>query len=656
MRKGMRMHTTFGTSLVGVAVLLATSVMWHSPPLYAQDFPDPIVIQAGDYETREDFTLILDTLTQYAAAATALVALATDTADTATAAVLAAEMQAEEALDLAEEAEDAVKDAHGTDAERAAVKAARHSVKKLAKDAKDAVKSARRAVTATTKAVTAATRAMTGKTSSSDSVSYYIAAIEARLGLFVDTSLEILRELLTSAVKQANTARTQAQTAQTQSLAAAAAAQEATLFAQGAAEAAVLATALAVEATAAALAVATALAAEAAAARAAAPTDPAAITADVQAASALREATAEAAAAVAAARAAKETASSSADADADTGAGLRRGLAVTPQGVGDMLIFGYWTTEADRNTLLSLKNVDGHTTQQRSVSIAIHDMTGAEISSFTICLDPGDVWAATLVPDEQNQDGSQIRIDDPGSCDDANGTSPPPAADAVLALAAGYGYAQIYTEDNSDTLAGTATVLSAAGDFSARYNATALTGHVAGTTAAADIASAFAAEGGDAATTKNVLLGRWTAAADLDASTQVVLILPTGGSSDPVSIWAYDAAGQSVFTRHEISLDQAVNVCTFRNTLHTDSGMTELVCNDNDGLAIGPDGGWFRIVNNQDGAELHGASAQPVSSFPVIGLVFSFFAGSTEDSDQVQPVQWTGTTPALPLMRMAMDN
>lgn len=650
----MRMHTAFGTYLVGVAVLLATSVMWHSPPLYAQDFPDPIVIQVNDYETREDFTLILDTLTQYAAAATALVALATDTADTATVAVLAAEMQAEEALDLAEEAEDAVKDARGTDAEKVAVKAARNSVKKLAKDAKDAVKSARRAVTATTKAVTAATRAMTGKTPSSDSVSYYIAAIEARLSLFVDTSLEILRELLTSAVEQANTARRQAQTAQTQSLTAAAAAQEAVLFAQGAAEAAVLATALAVDATTAALAVATALAAEAAAGRAAAPTDPAAITADVRAASALREAAAEAAAAVAAALAAKETAGSSADTGA--GAGLRRGLAVTPRGVGDLLIFGYWTTEADRNTLLSLKNVDGHTTQQRSVSITIHDMTGAELSSFTICLDPGDVWAAALVPDKQNQNGSQIRIDDPGSCDDANGTSPPPAADAVLALAARYGYAQIYTEDNSDTLAGTATVLSAAGNFSARYNATTLTGHVAGTTTTADIASALAAEGGDAATTKNVLLGRWTAAADLDASTQVVLTFPTGGSSDPVSIWAYDAAGQSVFTRHESSLDQAVNVCTFRNTLHTDSGMTELVCNDNDGLVIGPDGGWFRIVNNQDGAELHGASAQPVSSFPVIGLVFSFFAGSTGDSDQVQPVQWTGTAPALPLMRMDMDN
>lgn len=405
---------------------------------------------------------------------------------------------------------------------------------------------------------------------------------------------------------------------------------------------------------------------------------------------------------------------------------------VTPNGVGDLLIFGYWTT-VDRDSLVAITNAFGGQTQ-RFVHIRIREgVDSVEVANFTICLSPGDVWTAAIT--STGAGTSALLIGNPGSCDDAvlggQGLTPPPApGDPPLDLGTDFGYITAYTlecstnlgglglcpglgtapngndDGGDDTLMGVATLVSATAGFSSSYNATSFIGFdainesasirnanntgrahslyttilggaptvVAGATpisagsARTDVANALANEGG---VSKELLMGRWTAATIFNSSTDVVLTFPTGDypgvvvGGDPVSIWIFDEDENFNFSPRSVILDWEVNICRFRNPSVTESGDTEFTCNGRAGLGgpagrsvQGPGGtfesGWFRFINNNDringgigdgtGVEFDNINAIPDSAFPVIGLVFSFFQGTQGIFDQSYPIQWAAIT------------
>jgi hypothetical protein len=390
---------------------------------------------------------------------------------------------------------------------------------------------------------------------------------------------------------------------------------------------------------------------------------------------------------------------------------------VTPNGLGDLLIFGYWTAY-DRDTLVAITNTFGGQSQ-RYVHVRIREgVNSNEVANFTICLSPGDVWTAAITSTGRNASTSSLLIGDPGTCDgsvtNAQGLTPPPApGDPPLGLNADFGYIEAYTlECNSpvlapgcpaspqapfgnnnggdDTIMGTATLVSATAGFSSSYNATSLVGFdafnetanlrspngagtVRGLGSRTNVANALANEGGVA---KEILLGRWTASTLFNSSTDVVITFPTGDQlrsanilgqpiADPVSIWIFDERENFNFSPRTIIIDWEVNICRFQNANETDTHNTQFTCNGTAGLGgvgsddvAGPggtfDGGWFRIINNNDyinggigdgtGVEFDNINAIPDSSFPVIGLVFSFFQGVNGIFDQAYPIQWAAIT------------
>lgn len=403
---------------------------------------------------------------------------------------------------------------------------------------------------------------------------------------------------------------------------------------------------------------------------------------------------------------------------------------VTPNGVGDLLIFGYWTT-ADRDTLVAITNAFGGQAQ-RFVHIRIREgVASTEVTNFTVCLSPGDVWTAAITT--AGPGVSSLQVANPGSCDAAvlggQGITPPPApTDPPIGLNANFGYITAYAiecsanisplglcpsapippagndDGGDDTLMGTATLVDATAGFSSSYNATSFIGFdainesanvrnanntgrahllytmvsggvpavVAGPTpistgsARSDVANALANEGG---VSKELLMGRWTASTVFNSSTDVILTFPTGdfpGVVDPVSIWVFDEEENFNFSPRSIVLDWEVNICTFQNPSVTATGDTEFSCNGNNtnlggtgGQSVqGPggtfQGGWFRIINNNDllpfgigdgtGVEFDDINAIPDMAFPVIGLVFSFFEGVSGIFDQAYPIQWASVT------------
>ena len=197
---------------------------------------------------------------------------------------------------------------------------------------------------------------------------------------------------------------------------------------------------------------------------------------------------------------------------------------VTPNGVGDLLIFGYWTTE-DRDSLIAITNTFGGQAE-RFVHIIIYEgINSAERLNFTICLSPGDVWTAAITRDGPTSSNSSLIVGNPGTCDGsvanssltrpplpvAAGGSPAPISGAT------FGYIEAYTmecitgasafagqipgippftqcptptlqnqtgsppfgndDGGDDTLMGVATLVNATAGFSSSYNATSLIGY-----------------------------------------------------------------------------------------------------------------------------------------------------------------------------------
>ena len=323
-------------------------------------------------------------------------------------------------------------------------------------------------------------------------------------------------------------------------------------------------------------------------------------------------------------------------------------LSVTPNGVGDLLMFGYWTTKGGRNTLLSLTNTGVFPGKNTAVQIIIFDMDGEELESLQTCLSRGDSWTAAITPEE---DDSALRVANAGDCDDDDTDRRVAPGDKPIALEADYGYLKAFAMDHSDVLSGSATIVNAEVGFSSIYNATSFMGHADDTKPSA-VAYALANEGGVA---KEMLVGYWRGLESIGAMTQVVLTFPAGvDEDDEVSLWVTDQDGDDdTFSPESISMDQRVNMCTFQASMSMD-GNAELACNYGDAMRVEVGEGSFRILNTTagDGAEKDSAMAKPATSLPVIGMVFQSFSGTNGDFDQAYPIQWMQVEGEL--MPMAM--
>ena len=312
------------------------------------------------------------------------------------------------------------------------------------------------------------------------------------------------------------------------------------------------------------------------------------------------------------------------------------GMQVAPNGVGDLLLFGYWTTQMGRNTLVALTNTGS---MMANVHVRVREGAGSQdVGDFTICMGAGDVWTAAIVPDGTT---SRLMVGNAGSC---AGTSALPADGLIIGSASGYLEAfTIAMDGGADSLAGTATIVSVMDGFASSYNATALVGLDAMTTSAAtggpNVQYALAREGG---VDKEMLIGRWTATTTPVVSrTHVVLTFPGSGQpgkDDPITALIYNEDGQSNNSPRSLMLDQEVNVCTFWNKDDTMNNRVALDCNGGNKLLVDFEGGWFKLLNNTEGAEMD--DAMPAKRLAAIGLQFSIFVGDNGSFDQSYPIQW----------------
>lgn len=348
-------------------------------------------------------------------------------------------------------------------------------------------------------------------------------------------------------------------------------------------------------------------------------------------------------------------------------------IQVTANGVGDLLIFQYWTTQG-RDTLFAIVNAFGGDAAGRFVHIRIREgVSSVEVRNFTICLSPGDVWTAALTASGTT---STLRVGNPGSCDAtvaAAGFTAPPVVGLAVPVGATFGYIEAYTMEGTapgvppgngdDTLWGVATPVNVTGGFSSSYNATALINFNAFNEAAAvagnvAVAQALAREGG---VDKELLFTRYVAGAGIGAVTQVILTFPTGfrpPAADPISAFFFDENENLNFSPRNIAVPQEVNVCTIAPNAVTT--LTRIVCNaePNGFDVVGPSAarptcpagtfceGWLRLINNAVGPEIDRIDAPPVSRFPVIGLTLSTFVNGALLYDQSFPIQWAAVVGA----------
>ena len=331
------------------------------------------------------------------------------------------------------------------------------------------------------------------------------------------------------------------------------------------------------------------------------------------------------------------------------------GMQVAPNGVGDLLLFAYWTTQMSRDTLLAITNTSN---MDRTVHIRMREgMASGDVGDFTICMSGGDVWTAAITSDGDGK--SRLLIGNPASGASCGGGTL--SGDELPLGAHTFGYLEAYTIDamdgGADSLAGVATIVSPSEGFASSYNATALVGFDATDDAAAtvnaggegtmdmmgtsnNIQMALAREGG---VDKEVLIGRWTASTEIvESLTQIVLTFPGGGQpgTDPITAHVWNEEESYNTSPRTLTLGREVNVCTFWNATFTGEHV-KLECNlVEPGLLITFEGGWFRFFNNRVGGELDSVSYPPVTRFSAIGLQFSYFKGSNGDFDQSYPIQW----------------
>ena len=330
---------------------------------------------------------------------------------------------------------------------------------------------------------------------------------------------------------------------------------------------------------------------------------------------------------------------------------------VTPNGVGDLLIFQYWTT-TDRDTLAAIVNAFGGQ-PARFVHVRLREgIASADVFDFTICLSPGDVWTVALT--SASATTSTLTVGNPGSCDSTVGPAgftPPPNPGVPFVVNASFGYIEAFTMEaggGDDTLWGVATPLNVKGGFSSSYNATAFvnfnaTGENFTARGNGPVGRALAREGG---VDKELLFARYVAGAGIGAVTQLVLTFPTGNvpGADQISAFFFDETENTNFSPRSIRLPWEVNVCTIAPV----SGITNISCPvtaaipTNNFNVLGSAGtfvsGWVRLINNTVGIESDLLDMAPVTRFAVSGLVFSTFSNGALAFDQSFPIQWAAVT------------
>lgn len=162
-------------------------------------------------------------------------------------------------------------------------------------------------------------------------------------------------------------------------------------------------------------------------------------------------------------------------------------------------------------------------------------------------------------------------------------------------------------------------------------------------------------------TPRDLLLGRWTAIADahVTSTTTVILTFPVNHlllvdrTADPVSVHVYDDDGTLGLQSIDLTLPLGVNRCRFLPPSGEQSVLFS--CNGEAVGAIDAPAGEFRIFNNtavgwEETTALvrerpglthtNGGAQDPAESLAVLGLVFSYFAGTDGlQYDQATPIR-----------------
>ncbi len=87
-----------------------------------------------------------------------------------------------------------------------------------------------------------------------------------------------------------------------------------------------------------------------------------------------------------------------------------------PRGVGEHLLFAYWSVEDDTNTNVAVhvpRGVRSMASEEKPsvAQLVVRDRMGKIATEFKICLMPGEAWTATLT-------AAGLRVGDPGECDE----------------------------------------------------------------------------------------------------------------------------------------------------------------------------------------------------------------------------------------------
>ena len=378
---------------------------------------------------------------------------------------------------------------------------------------------------------------------------------------------------------------------------------------------------------------------------------------------------------------------------------------VAANGFGDNLIFSYWTTERNVETLLAISSPFGERTRTEPRNVVGVNVSG---TTFRICLEGADSWTAVIKKATPDDPHSWVVVVDPGECDAdlvAPGSSmeETPMPNVPLQISDTHmGYIHAYTDpdgtllDSSDDdritedavprrLIGTAYLLSPSAGFSSAYAATALlaasepvsatvgcgtgpafTPHETdteftgsyGMCSAAQITAALIAQD------KEMLLGRWTALADENVYTQTDIVLtfpgmnnllyppnavgatgePVEAAADPVSLMLFDDMGESVGD-FEITLDQTVNKCSIGMAMHMMDMDEDMMMDMDEDMMMEP-----MLMCN--GAEVDGDISGSGGTFRIFNGVLA-----TVDQDNASEVDDPGTedTSALPTEALDVD-
>lgn len=393
-------------------------------------------------------------------------------------------------------------------------------------------------------------------------------------------------------------------------------------------------------------------------------------------------------------------------------------------GMGEQLLFGYWTTERERDTYISIQSplgVQDQADNQRRNVVRIVVRSGDDpgftdttastarnpsdpsdpwrfladnvrerpraLATFDVCLLPGDTWTATITANAAG-DGSMLRLGDPGQCDGevqqpvvtrtGGGRLRTPTREnpiirldgEMTGLVDAYpimtmtGSGDMATSSVSRQISGIGYLVSPTEGFAAVYPAVAMNGTNCG--AAVDC-NTFVFTQNLRSENKNHLIGRWVTDPIINASTDIVVTFPgmhvlnfqtvrdenALTMSDPLSLYVFDEAGNSLFTDHDLMLTQSVNICRFEMM---ENNMTQVTCNDEEVATFGGAvAGSFRIVNStnktyggdndmgtETGAETPFTAAAQTSEelLPVTGFVLSFFDVTSGKYDMLVPLRW----------------